>query len=250
VTDCRPADGLRVVSYNVRDLLDDRDAVAHVVRSCRPDLVCLQEAPRRRFGSRRLRRLARECGLRWVVGGRASGGTAVLVHPRLDVVSAEAARLPVAGRLTRTRGYALVRVVLPGGAEACAVSVHLPLRPAERLDHSRRVLDRLRELAPPPYVVAGDLNEPPGGPSWTQLGELVHDVVPQLMGHAGVPPLTYPARSPRHRIDAVLVSAGVRVRSLRVAGAAEGLRPDVLTSASDHLPLVADLTLPSPPTPC
>ena len=37
---------LRLLSYNVRSLRDDRHAVAAVIRSVRPDVVAVQEAPR------------------------------------------------------------------------------------------------------------------------------------------------------------------------------------------------------------
>lgn len=228
---------LRLVSYNVRDLLDDREAVAHVLRSLRADVVCLQEAPRRWFDVHRLRRLALVTGLAQVAGGRWGGGTAVLVHPRLSVVHAETRRLPVAGALTRTRGYALATVAAPDGARVTAVSVHLPLREAERVDHSRRVLAGLRAVGPPPYVVAGDLNEAADGPAWTTLGACVRDGADAVARQP-----TYPAHRPRHRIDAVLVSAGFDVR-VRVAGAVDGLDAEVLSAASDHLPLVAELVL-------
>ncbi len=231
---------LRLVSYNVRDLLDDRSAVAQVVQMLRPDVLCLQEAPRRWFDTPRLHRLAARTGLAPAAGGRGSGGTAVLVHRRLTLLRAEACRLPVAGRFTRTRGYALVTVATADGGQLTAVSVHLPLRQRERVDHSRRVLARLRALSTPPYVVAGDLNELPGGPSWTALAELVHDVVASQVGEPGA---TYPARAPRLRIDAVLLSDAVAVDRLRVAGREDGLGDDVLQAASDHLPLVADLRI-------
>lgn len=233
-------DVLRIVSYNVRDLLDDRDAVAHVVRSCRADVLCLQEAPRRPFTIHRLRRLAREAGLRPVAGGRASGGTALLVHPRLDVVRAEAERLPVAGLLMRRRGYALATVVAPGLVPLTVVSVHLPLRPAERVVHSRTVVERLAAL-PPPFLVGGDLNEPPDGPSWSVLRDVLRDAAAAL-GRSDAA-ATYPAKAPRSRIDAVLVSPDLAVVDLHVAGRLEGLDADVLARASDHVPVVADIRL-------
>ncbi|KQX64431.1 endonuclease/exonuclease/phosphatase family protein [Angustibacter sp. Root456] len=226
---------VRVVTYNVRDLLDDRDAVAHVVRACRPDVLCLQEAPRRPLTAHRLRRLARESALRWVSGGRASGGTAVLVHPRLDVVEAAAHRLPVTGWLTRRRGVAAATVATADGARLTVVSVHLSLRAEERVRHVGRVLERWA-AQPGPLVVAGDLNELPGGPSWTALGAQLHDV-------AATGAATFPARRPRSRIDAVFVGPGVEVVGVHVAGASEGLDADVLTAASDHRPVVVDLRL-------
>ncbi len=230
---------LRVVSYNVRDLLDDHDAVAHVLRSCRADVVVLQEAPRRPGTRHRLRRLARETALRWVSGGRGSGGTAVLVHPRLDVLRAESHRLRVSGPFTRRRGFAVATVAGPGLPPLTVASVHLPLRQSERLAHCRVVLAHLAELEGP-FVVGGDLNEPPGGPSWAALGEVLRDAA-EVLAPADAPP-TYPARAPRHRIDALLLSADLRVLSLGVAGQGEGLDAAVLAEASDHLPLLAVIT--------
>jgi endonuclease/exonuclease/phosphatase family metal-dependent hydrolase len=162
----------------------------------------------------------------------------VLVHPRLDVLGAEAARLPVAGLLTRRRGYAAVTVAAEGAALTVA-SIHLPLRPDERVAHCRAVVERLRAIAPSAYLVAGDLNEPPGGPAWDALGVLVHDAAVLLgPGHAAS---TYPARSPRSRIDAILVSSDVEVLALHVAGPRERLDAALLARASDHLPLVAQV---------
>ena len=42
---------LRVASYNVRDLKDDVDAAARVVRAIDPDVLCLQEVPRHPFSA-------------------------------------------------------------------------------------------------------------------------------------------------------------------------------------------------------
>src|SRR5512144_553009 len=98
---------MRLLSWNVRDLLGDPLAVHRVIRSAEPDVVCLQEAPRRPGAAVRLWLLGRGTGLRCVAGGRRSGGTAVFVAPHVRVDWARAFRLPVAGRFTRTRGAAV-----------------------------------------------------------------------------------------------------------------------------------------------
>ena len=231
----------RLLCYNVHDLLDDREALAHVIRSCRPDVACLQEVPRRPLTRRRVQRLARETGLRWSAGGVGSGGTAVFTSRRVDVLCADVVRLPVAGLFTRTRGYALARVQLPGCPPVTVVSVHLPLRPAERLRHVDLISGRLGGLEAP-YLVAGDLNELPDGPAWAAFGKLMRDAA-DLVPEAGAP--TYPSKAPNRRIDAVLLSPGLHVERLAVAGAAEHLSAADLRAASDHLPIIADLT-PSP----
>jgi endonuclease/exonuclease/phosphatase family metal-dependent hydrolase len=247
----RRADLLRLVSYNVHDLRDDRDAVAHVLRSMRCDVACLQEVPRRWFERPRVSRLARECGLRWASGGRPSGGTAVFVSRRVDLVAATAFRLPVHGPFTRTRGAAIATVDL-GAARLTAASVHLPLQPAQRVTHARMVRARLAANraageGPTSLVIAGDLNEPPGGPAWAALGYGLTDAA---AAH-GEPAPTFTARRPVRRIDAVLVGPGARVGSVRVPGSVgvgvegawPGMTRDDLWSASDHLPVVVDLLL-------
>jgi len=243
----RAAASLRLVSYNVHDLRDDRDAVAHVLRSLRCDVACLQEVTRRWFQRGPVRRLARESAMRWVSGGRSSGGSAVFVGRRVDVVQATAFRLPVRGPLARTRGAATATVSLDG-ARLTAVSVHLPLRAEERVSHARLVRARLAasctaDAGPTSLVIAGDLNEPPDGPAWAALGDGLADAAAQV----GEPAPTFTARRPSRRIDAVLVGPGVRVAAVWVPGAGAGTWPDVtsedLAAASDHLPVVVDLLL-------
>jgi endonuclease/exonuclease/phosphatase family metal-dependent hydrolase len=76
----------------------------------------------------------------------------------------------------------------------------------------------------------GDLNEEPGGPTWARLTSGLVDAV-------AAPRPTFTARRPRRRLDAVLVSPGLRVTGSAVR------RDDVTRRASDHLPVVVDLAL-------
>jgi endonuclease/exonuclease/phosphatase family metal-dependent hydrolase len=221
-------DLVRLASYNTRDLLDDAALAARVVHALDPDVLCLQEVPRRLLGGRRVRWFARRCGMRHTGTHRGSGGTTVLVSPRVRLVGATHHRLPVRWP-DRTRGWARAVVGLPGGAELTVVSLHLSLRPTERVRHVRAVLDALGGTAP--LVVAGDLNEEDDGPAWQVLE-----------GAAGLrlvapPGPTFPARSPRRRIDAVFASPGVRLLAHPLAGV-----PDtVWARTSDHLPVCVDL---------
>jgi endonuclease/exonuclease/phosphatase family metal-dependent hydrolase len=235
-------DRWRVLSYNLRGLKDDQAAMARVVRACGPDLLCAQEVPHRLLAGWRLRRLGRRLGLVRVCGGLASGGPALLVAPDVEVLARRAARLPVRSWWTPTRGYAVARVRRPGGAAVTVISIHLGLQADERADHVGRILSLLGDL-PGPYVVAGDLNEPPGGPSWLALSAVVRDCVAIGDPETCHDRPTFSSRSLRRRIDAVLVSDGVRVRQVRPADASDGVRALDLVAASDHLPLIADLTI-------
>lgn len=241
---------LRVVSWNVHGLRDDRAAVRRVLRALRGDVVCLQEAPRRPMapGSReRLAGLAGRTGLHVVGGGRAAAGNAILVSARVRVDEAEEFRLPAprwwptdrraAGlrvprlRIGEQRGVVVATVRLPGGSPLVVACVHLSLDERERVRHAGAIVQVVRGRGLP-VVIAGDLNETPGGPAWGVLGEVAVDPRP------GAGP-TYSAQDRRHRIDAVLAAA-----TLTVAGYGDGdADPADIRTASDHWPVVADLDL-------
>jgi endonuclease/exonuclease/phosphatase family metal-dependent hydrolase len=225
--------GLRVVTWNVRDLLGDPFALRRVLRSLSADVVCLQEAPRRPGGAWRTGRLARDAGLRHAGGGRLTGGTALLLGPHVGVTSLATSRLPVRGLFTRTRGLVVAELaVVSGPATGLTLTVaclHLPLEPDLRVRHARLVARTLARR-PAPYVVCGDFNEPPGSPAWQELASLACDPAPDAAP-------TFPAGREHVRLDAVLVGAGLRVVQ---HGSGDVVRGDVV-AATDHLPVVADL---------
>ncbi len=226
---------MRVVSWNVRDLLGDPLALRRVLAGLGADVVALQEAPRRPGGGWRTARLARDSGLRHAGGGRPSGGTALLLGPHVGVRSLLAARLPVAGPLTRTRGLVVAELaVVAGPAAGAALTVaclHLPLDQDLRVRHARSAVALLR-ARPGPSVVCGDLNEPPGAPAWRELLTVAGDPAP------GAPP-TFPAGREDVRMDVVLVGPGARVTAYGDGGA----DPADVVAATDHRPVVTDLEL-------
>jgi endonuclease/exonuclease/phosphatase family metal-dependent hydrolase len=223
-------DRFRVATYNTRDFLDDAHLAARLVRAVDPDVLCLQEVPRRLLAGWRLRRFARRCGLRTTGSHRGSGGTTVLVSDRVRVVEAGHRRLPVRWP-DRTRGWARARVVLPSGSTVTAVSLHLSLRADERERHVEQVLEALADAGS--LVVAGDLNEESDGAAWRRL-----DVPDRLRVVAPDGP-TYPARSPRRRLDVVFASPGLHVLPHREVAVPDAVWPQ----ASDHRPAWVDLEL-------
>jgi endonuclease/exonuclease/phosphatase family metal-dependent hydrolase len=239
---------LRVLSYNIRSLRDDPAAVARVVGALRPDVVCLQEVPRMPGWRGKRRRLARACGLS-VAAGRRAAGLAVLAGPRARVVHHEFHLLSRVPGLHR-RGLAIAVLDLgserpgEGAARLIAASTHLDLRDEPRRAHTAEVLallDRVRAAYPAPAVLAGDINEEPGGASWTLLTGRFRDA------HAVAPsgePATFSARNPRRRIDGVFTDPGIEVIGCGVP-AEPALAADY-PLATDHRPLLADLRLPAP----
>ncbi|RJL31407.1 endonuclease/exonuclease/phosphatase family protein [Bailinhaonella thermotolerans] len=222
---------IRIASYNVRGLRDDRSALLRVIRGLGADVLCLQEVPRLAFWRRRRALLAESAGLRPAAGVRV-GGVAVAVSPRVRVLADASAPLRGFARLER-RALALAAVEVDG--ERLVVgSVHLDLHGGARLAHAAEIAGRvaaLRRAHGARAVLAGDLNEGPDGPVWRYLGRGYADA------GAACGNLTFPARGPRARIDGILVGEGLRVVSCGVARA----DPGDLRAASDHLPVVAEV---------
>ena len=100
----------------------------------------------------------------------------------------------------------------------------------ERRAQTERIVELLRP-ARHPIVLMGDLNAPPDAPELTPLWPRFVDAWPRGGEGDG---LSYPASAPNARIDYVLTTADVDVASART----------VASPASDHLQVVADLTLP------
>ncbi|TDC67735.1 endonuclease/exonuclease/phosphatase [Actinomadura sp. GC306] len=230
---------VRLLSYNVRSLRDDPAAVARVVRALAPDVACLQEVPR--FWAWRLKRhrLARACGLR-VAAGRRACGLAVLTAPHVRRVAREFHLLtPDAGLHRRALAVAVLEA---GGVRFVAASTHLDLEDAPRLRHTGEILAHLaraRDRYNAPVVLAGDVNEDPGGDSWNALTDHFTDAY-AAAGQGGE--LTFTARDPRRRIDAVFTDPSITTTGCGVPIGDTAPTADYVR-ATDHRPLVADLEI-------
>ena len=210
---------MRVVSWNVRSLRDGARGVAEALRALDADLVVLQEAPRLLLWRTARRLLAHRAGLRLLTPQRACGNL-LLAGPRVQALGTRVLPLPhVRGLHRRAVVSATVRV---GGRRVVLAGTHLDLDPAARLVSARAVRDA---LPPGPLVLCADVNEQDDGPAWAALADGLLDV-----GAALGP--TFPARAPRRRIDAVLVSPDLPVGAARVLPTG---------AASDHLALCVDL---------
>ncbi len=210
-----------MLTYNIRQLRDDAAGVAEVLRRADADVVAIQEPPRGPFGRSRLRRLAADAGYDVAVGGGRARTTALLVREGTTATTTQGVWLKWRPGRTR-RGLAMAEV-----AGVRVISAHLSLHEAERLQHAHRLMLLVRS-APGDCVVAGDLNEEPGGPTWRRLGLHLRDL------SAATGP-TFTARNPRRRIDAVLATGGVSAVHVR------RIDDEVARTASDHLPVLAEL---------
>lgn len=227
---------LRVLSYNVRSMRDDEDALARVIRACAPDLVFVQEAPRFFRWRKHAARLAAKSELVVLSGGATAAGPLLLCSLRATVERTEDVLLPLTPGLHR-RGLATA-VVRFAGARVGLVSCHLSLRKDERYAQAGMVLDRVAALGTPHALVAGDLNERPGGPAFTRLTKELQDgwaVSPWGGEHTSTP------ADPHQRIDAILATPGVEFLG---CGVPTDLDPEDLRAATDHLPVLAAVRIP------
>jgi endonuclease/exonuclease/phosphatase family metal-dependent hydrolase len=223
---------LRVVSYNVHSLRDDRAALARVVRDLAPDVVIVQEAPRRWRWRTKCAQLADDFGLVVGVGGLPSLGNLILTSLRVRVLDSWSMRYPLTpGR--HMRGAAFARCAVPGAAPFVVAGTHLSTDAAERPGQAALLKPALDGLSDP-VVLGLDLNEQSDGSAWRLLADGLVDVAEQA-GRSDRN--TFSCADPSRRIDAVLIDPRLRLRDYQVYAAPP------TTRASDHYPLVVDLML-------
>ncbi|NKQ23464.1 endonuclease/exonuclease/phosphatase family protein [Streptomyces galbus] len=233
---------VRVLSYNIRSMQDDTDALAGVISACAPDLVLVQEAPRFFRWRKKLARLASAADLVILSGGGTAAGPALLCSLRATVERTEDVLLPLTpGQVRRGLATAVVRF---GGARLGVISCHLGLTASERYEHGGLLLDPLAGLGVEHAVAGGDLNEEPGGRPFTRLAATLQDC--RAVAPWGAEDTFTPAE-PRKRIDAVLATEGIEVLGCGVPteDALPGLSRTDLRAATDHLPVLAALRVPA-----
>lgn len=216
---------LRVVSYNIHGRRGDRSALVEVVRELAPDVLVLQEAPRRFRWRQHCAELARQFRLVYAAGGLPSLGNVILVDVRVAVADSWCLRFPLTpGR--HMRGAAVARCVVAGRPVTVA-GTHLSVDPQERPVQAGLLRQELAEVAEP-LVLAADVNDEPGSEAW----KLLADGLVDPGGEAAAP--TFPAIDPVRRIDLLLADSQLSVAAYQVVDTPAARR------ASDHLPVVAD----------
>lgn len=192
-------------------------------------MLVVQEAPRRFRWRTKCARLAHSFGMYYAEGGLPSLGNLILTSLRVRVVESWSLRYPlIAGR--HMRGAAFARCIVPGAAPFVVAGSHLSTYDSERPGQAGLLVPALGAAADP-VILGIDLNETDSGDSWKLLATDMVDLGLDG-GH------TFPAGSPDRRIDAILVDRRIGLDRFEVVSSPGALR------ASDHLPLVADLTLP------
>ena len=224
---------IRVMSYNIHSSRDDLRALASVVRSEAPDVVLVQEAPRRFRWRGKNARLARQWGMLHSGGGLWALGNSAFSTLRVGIRETWNVQFPLTpGR--HMRGAVFVRCTV-GRSRFVAVGTHLSLDATERVAQAQMLKEHLAKLDEP-YLVAGDLNEEPGGGGWRTLADGLVDAADHKdCGEQ----FTYSCASPRRRIDGVFVDPRIDILDYRLIDSPQA------RAASDHFPLVVDLALPA-----
>lgn len=224
---------LRLLTYNVRSMRDDRAALARVIAGSGADVVCVQEAPRFLRWRSTCASLARTSAMVVVSGGRPAAANLILSTLSVDVVST-ADILFSKDPGMHQRGAALAVLRLHGVTFAVA-GTHLDTRPEPRLRHIDELDAAIARHVPPdvPTIVAGDVNDRVGSAAWDALTRGRVDAFTAADG----PILTSTARQPHQTIDGIFVDARLSVRRTTV------IRNDDTAAASDHLPVLAEIEL-------
>jgi endonuclease/exonuclease/phosphatase family metal-dependent hydrolase len=234
-------DDLRVMTFNIQSAHEGLDKVAETIRSVSPDIVALQEVDvgsTRASGRDQSAELAQRTGLPYYAHFRTTtlygGDYGVALISRFPLESVEQHPLPVEpGTEPRTVARVLMKV---NGQEVSVYVTHLTRRPFNgdiRVRQSAAIM-KLLAADPRPKLLMGDMNDTPDARSLRLFKRELVDVF-ALRGQG--PSDTYPLPViPNLRIDYVLACDHFLPRSSKV----------LRVRASDHYPVVADLTLLGP----
>lgn len=242
---------LRIMTWNVHrcvggDRRLDVERCAKVIAAAKPDIVALQELDvkrRRTGGVDQAHRLAE------LLNMTSRFNAAMKVEEELygdAILTALPERLIRAGPLPfykgvpglEPRGAVWIAVTLSDGRELQVINTHLGLVPKEqRLQAAALVNDWIADEAfTAPAVLLGDFNAGPMSATYRILNAAMKDA---QAGRKAVPISTFPSNFPFMRIDHVFISGGITVTRV------ESPFDPLTRVASDHLPLIVELTLPA-----
>jgi endonuclease/exonuclease/phosphatase family metal-dependent hydrolase len=243
--------GFRLLTYNVHgcrgtDRRVSPTRIAAVIEATGADVVALQEVDFNRQRSAfedQAEVIAAQLSMdfhfqpAWQLAEEQLGDT---VLSRLPMRLMRAGALPSQSRWKRERRGALWVCVENTGCPVHLINTHLGLNRRDRLAQTEALFgpDWLgHALCGPPLVLCGDFNALPGSRVHRRVLEHLRDV------HAGAlvrrPRRTFPTRYPVACLDHVFLSAEFEVRHVEV------IRTPLTRVASDHYPLLVELSLSS-----
>ena len=241
---------LRIMSYNVHGCkgMDSRistDRIARVIARYNPDVVALQEIDAgrsRSFGIDQAQRIAMILEMSFHFHPafqykEEQYGNAILSRYPMSLVKNDVLPKLWNKAFLEFRGAIWVMVDYQG-TKVNIINTHLSLWPKERLLQIKTLLDGdwlERPDRSGPVILCGDLNMVPNSPVYKEICKKFKDSQLMVAGHK--PLKTWFAGLPIMRIDHIFVTPEFRVNSIQVSHTA------LERSASDHLPIIADLSL-------
>ncbi len=248
----------RLMTYNILDGGAGRQAaLTEVIRTAAPDVVIMPEV----MQPAALERMASDLGMVWCVARGPEQGRKVGALSRLPILSWRSLRW----RWT-WRECIEISVRPPGGQPVTIYGLHLMAFHTWffewwRAQEVHGLLQHIRRATPGPHLLAGDFNAIApgdrvvweGAPLWVkaqlwfQVGRVLRYALRPLLEagyvdcfralHLHDDGFTLPASDPKVRLDYVFADPALSsaLRECQVVA-----QPDVVKTASDHLPVLAE----------
>ena len=245
---------IRVVTYNIHSCVDQNRQVncgkfTGIIKALQADIVALQEVNARNIDGESRNQaaiLAHQLQMNYIffpaenTGLRAFG---LAILSRFSLTESHGGRLPQLYARLKPRKRAAVRTTLQTPAGPLHIfNVHLSLFKLERRRQLKTLLGRDWLAAVPaeePVIFCGDMNAGPLSKTYRTLSRHLADVQKEIKGPGGAAfQPTFHSRSPLFRIDHIFVSPHFRTIGVEV------IKTQDTQTASDHLPLAADLAIP------
>lgn len=244
------AQRMKVMTYNIHSCIgiDGKirpERIISVIRSCRADVIALQEVDANRHRSRKheqARMIADALSMShhyyavsdW--NGEQYGLAIISRYPLEHVQSGHLTPVDHAKR-SEARGALWVKLATPAGV-VNVLNTHFGLRREERQRQAAILLgdDWIGQIpAEEPILLCGDLNAGPKSPVCQTFGQRLIDAACGVPNHR--PRATFISTMPLRRLDYIYASRHFTVTNVKQP------RTPTAKLASDHLPVCAELEL-------
>ncbi len=248
-TDC-DVSSIKVLTYNIHACVGmdgelNLERVARVISQTGADVVCLQELDVNRQRSDfcdQAAEIAKYLEMdfhfhpAWDLQGERFGNA---ILTRLPARLIQAGSLYQAKEKRSKRSALWAEIALDSGVRFQVICAHLSIYPNEQL---RQVQELFTDWVQPaqsagPVVLCGDFNARPASAAYRYLAEHMHDIetFTERVKHES----TYFSPRPITRLDHMFVTSSVMTKDCKV------VTTRLAQEASDHLPLMAKLSLPT-----
>ena len=237
----------RILTYNVHACVGmdgqlSPERIARVIAQSGANIVCLQELDvfRRRSGNRDQAQAIAQClAMRhefhhaWQLEEERFGNSVLACYP-MRVVEAKGLHHHQSDRSRRSALW--VEIDIGDGVSLQVINTHLSIYPKEQLIQARQLMDEWVQPASllGPVIICGDFNARPGSKTWAAFASELSDVESFDRNPTRA---TYFSPFPFTRVDHIFVTPELVSKNTQV------IDTRIARVASDHLPLLADLTL-------